>query len=79
MQRMLQPGYQASAQETWQALGVYLTGEASEWVMNMARAADITAWPEAATPASGSACAPWVGTRDRFGIEVAFVDVPNPV
>ncbi len=63
-----------------QGLDAYLTGEASEWVMNVAREAGIHYL------ACGHYATERLGVRalgehlaDRFGIEVAFIDVPNPV
>ncbi|HEX6203507.1 MAG TPA: Nif3-like dinuclear metal center hexameric protein [Thermoanaerobaculia bacterium] len=70
--------------ELWSAIGggldAYLTGEASEWVMNVAREAGIHYL------AAGHYATERLGIRalgehvaERFGIEVEFVDVPNPV
>jgi dinuclear metal center YbgI/SA1388 family protein len=70
--------------ELWAAVGAgldaYLTGEASEWVMNVAREAGIHYL------AAGHYATERLGIRalgehlaDRFGLEVEFVDVPNPV
>ncbi|MEZ5331373.1 MAG: Nif3-like dinuclear metal center hexameric protein [Thermoanaerobaculia bacterium] len=63
--------------EGWDA---YLTGEASEWVMNIAREGGIHFL------AAGHYATERLGIRalgdhlaDRFGLEVEFVDVPNPV
>lgn len=67
--------YQAIAEE----LDAYLTGEVSEWVMNVAR--------ESGTHylAAGHYATERLGVRelgrhlgDRFGILVEFIDVPNP-
>jgi len=61
-------------------LDLFLTGEASEWVMNLAREAGIhfVAAGHYATERLGVQA---VGQHlaDRFGIEVEFVDIPNPV
>lgn len=68
----------------WAAIGdgldAYLTGEVSEWVMNVAREAGIHYL------AAGHYATEVLGIRalgehvaERFGIEVEFVDVPNPV
>lgn len=70
--------------ELWTAiadgLDAYLTGEASEWVMNVAREAGIHYL------AAGHYATEVLGIRalgehvaERFGIAVDFVDVPNPV
>jgi dinuclear metal center YbgI/SA1388 family protein len=70
--------------ELWTAiadgLDAYLTGEASEWVMNVAREAGIHYL------AAGHYATEVLGVRtlgehvaERFGIGVEFVDVPNPV
>lgn len=70
--------------ELWSAIGdgldAYLTGEASEWVMNVAREAGIHYL------AAGHYATERLGIRalgehvaERFGIEVEFVDLPNPV
>lgn len=63
-----------------QGLDAYVTGEASEWVMNVAREAGIHYL------ACGHYATERLGVRalgehlaERFGIEVTFVDVPNPV
>jgi dinuclear metal center YbgI/SA1388 family protein len=61
-------------------LNAYITGEVSEWVMNVAR--------ETRTHylAAGHYATERLGVRalgehlaERFGIEVEFIDVPNPV
>lgn len=70
--------------ELWTAiddgLDAYLTGEVSEWVMNVAREAGIHYL------AAGHYATEVLGIRalgehvaERFGIAVEFVDVPNPV
>jgi dinuclear metal center YbgI/SA1388 family protein len=70
--------------ELWSAIGggldAYLTGEASEWVMNVAREAGIHYL------AAGHYATERLGIRalgehvaERFGIAVVFFDVPNPV
>lgn len=61
-------------------LDAYLTGEASEWVTNVARECRIhyLACGHHATERLGvRALGEHVG--QRFGIEVTFLDVPNPV
>jgi len=61
-------------------LDAYLTGEVSEWVMNVAREAGIhyLAAGHYATERLGIRA---LGDhlRERFGIAAEFVDVPNPV
>jgi dinuclear metal center YbgI/SA1388 family protein len=61
-------------------LDAYVTGEASEWVMNVAREGGIHYF------AAGHYATERLGIQalgehvaQRFGIEVEFVDVPNPV
>ncbi len=61
-------------------LDLFLTGEVSEWVMNLAREAGIH------FVAAGHYATERLGVRalgehlaERFGIEVEFVDIPNPV
>lgn len=61
-------------------LDAYITGEASEWVMNIAREAKIHYL------AAGHYATERLGIRalgdhlaQRFGLEHEFVDVPNPV
>ncbi len=61
-------------------LDAYATGEVSEWVMNVAREAGVHYL------AAGHYATERLGVRalgehlaERFGIEVEFVDVPNPV
>jgi dinuclear metal center YbgI/SA1388 family protein len=61
-------------------LDAYITGEVSEWVMNVAREAKVhyLAAGHYATERLGIRA---LGNhlRDHFGIEVEFLDVPNPV
>ncbi len=61
-------------------LDAFLTGEISEWVMNVAREAGIhyLAAGHYATERLGVQA---LGQRvaERFGIEVEFIDIPNPV
>ncbi|HEX4966250.1 MAG TPA: Nif3-like dinuclear metal center hexameric protein [Thermoanaerobaculia bacterium] len=70
--------------ELYQALGegldAYITGEVSEWVMNVAREAGIHYL------AAGHYATERLGIRalgehvaEKFGIEAEFIDVPNPV
>ncbi|HEY0781958.1 MAG TPA: Nif3-like dinuclear metal center hexameric protein [Thermoanaerobaculia bacterium] len=61
-------------------LDAYITGEVSEWVMNVARESKIHYL------AAGHYATERLGVRalgehlaDRFGIAVEFIDVPNPV
>jgi dinuclear metal center YbgI/SA1388 family protein len=61
-------------------LDLFLTGEASEWVMNLAREAGVH------YVAAGHYAGERLGVEalgehvaDRFGIAVEFVDIPNPV
>lgn len=61
-------------------LDAYLTGEASEWVMNVAREAGVHYL------AAGHYATERLGIRalgehvaQRFGVAVEFIDVPNPV
>ena len=61
-------------------IDLFLTGEASEWVMNLAREAGIH------FIAAGHYATERLGVRalgehlaDRFGIRVEFIDIPNPV
>ena len=61
-------------------LDLFLTGEVSEWVMNLAREAEIH------FVAAGHYATERLGVRalgehlaERFGIAVEFVDIPNPV
>ena len=63
-----------------EGLDAYLTGEASEWVMNVAREAGVHYL------AAGHYATERLGIRAlgehlaaRFGIDVEFIDVPNPV
>jgi putative NIF3 family GTP cyclohydrolase 1 type 2 len=62
-----------------EGLDAYITGEVTEWVMNVAR--------ETRTHylAAGHYATERLGVRalgehlvERFGIEVEFIDVPNP-
>ena len=70
--------------ELWAAveagLDAFLTGEASEWVMNVARECGLHYL------AAGHYATERLGVRAlgdhvaaRFGVEVEFIDVPNPV
>ena len=63
-----------------EGLDAYLTGEASEWVTNVAREAGVTylACGHYATERLGVRALGEL-LRERFGLEVEFVDVPNPV
>ena len=61
-------------------LDAYVTGEVSEWVMNVARET------ETLYLAAGHYATEHLGIRalgehvaDRFGVEVEFFDVPNPI
>ena len=61
-------------------LEAYITGEVSEWVMNVAREAKVHYL------AAGHYATERLGIRalgehvaERFGIEAEFIDVPNPV
>ena len=61
-------------------LDAYVTGEVSEWVMNVAREAGVHYL------AAGHYATERLGIRalgehlaERFGLEVEFIDVPNPV
>ena len=63
-----------------EGLDAFLTGEVSEWVMNLAREAGIHYL------AAGHYATERLGVRalgehvaERFGVEVQFIDVPNPV
>ncbi len=63
-----------------EGLDAYLTGEVSEWVMNVAREEGVHYL------AAGHYATERLGVRalgehlaERFGIEVEFIDVPNPV
>jgi dinuclear metal center YbgI/SA1388 family protein len=71
-------------QELYQAIGdgldAYVTGEVSEWVMNVSREAGIHYL------AAGHYATERLGIRalgehlaERFGVEAEFIDVPNPV
>ncbi len=63
-----------------EGLDAYITGEVSEWVMNVAREAGIhyLAAGHYATERLGIRA---LGdhVREKFGVEVEFIDVPNPV
>lgn len=63
-----------------EGLDAFITGEASEWVVNVARETGV------AYLAAGHYATETLGIRalgehvaERFGIDVEFVDVPNPV
>lgn len=63
-----------------EGLDAYITGEVSEWVMNVAREAHITYL------AAGHYATERLGIRalgehlaEKFGIAAEFIDVPNPV
>jgi dinuclear metal center YbgI/SA1388 family protein len=63
-----------------EGLDAYITGEVSEWVMNVAREAGIHYL------AAGHYATERLGIRklgehlrEKFGVQVEFVDVPNPV
>ena len=63
-----------------EGLDAYVTGEVSEWVMNVVREAGIHYF------AAGHYATETLGVQalgehlaQRFGIEVEFIDVPNPV
>lgn len=63
-----------------EGLDAYVTGEVSEWVMNVAREAGIHYL------AAGHYATERIGiralgehVREKFGVEVEFIDVPNPV
>ncbi|MDH3254805.1 MAG: Nif3-like dinuclear metal center hexameric protein [Acidobacteriota bacterium] len=61
-------------------IDIFITGEASEWVSNLANEAGVcfVAAGHYATECLGIR-ALGEHVRDRFGIEADFVDVPNPV
>ena len=61
-------------------LAAYITGEVSEWVMNVAREAGIhyLAAGHYATERLG-VIALGEHLREKFGVAVEFIDVPNPV
>ncbi|HEV2855233.1 MAG TPA: Nif3-like dinuclear metal center hexameric protein [Thermoanaerobaculia bacterium] len=63
-----------------EGLDAYVTGEVSEWVMNVAREAGIhyLAAGHYATERLGIR-ALGEHVREKFGVEVEFIDVPNPV
>jgi dinuclear metal center YbgI/SA1388 family protein len=70
----------ALAQAIDAGLDLFLTGEVSEWVMNLSREAGIH------FVAAGHYATERLGVRalgehlaERFGVEVEFVDIPNPV
>ncbi|HET9765288.1 MAG TPA: Nif3-like dinuclear metal center hexameric protein, partial [Thermoanaerobaculia bacterium] len=63
-----------------EGLDAFITGEASEWVTNMARESGV------AYIAAGHYATERIGVKalgdhlaERFGIAVEFIDVPNPV
>lgn len=63
-----------------EGLDAYITGEVSEWVMNVAREAKVHYL------AAGHYATERVGIRalgehlrEKFGVEAEFIDVPNPV
>lgn len=63
-----------------QGLDAYITGEVSEWVMNVARetATHYLAAGHYATERCGvQALGEWIA--ERYDVEVEFIDVPNPV
>jgi dinuclear metal center YbgI/SA1388 family protein len=61
-------------------LDAYITGEVSEWVMNVAKEAR-THYLAAGHYATERLGIRTLGEhlRDRFGLDVEFIDVPNPV
>ena len=63
-----------------EGLDAYITGEVSEWVMNVAREAKVhyLAAGHYATERLGIR-ALGEHVREKFGVEVEFIDVPNPV
>lgn len=63
-----------------EGLDAYITGEVSEWVMNVSREAKVhyLAAGHYATERLGIR-ALGEHLRDKFGIEAEFIDVPNPV
>ena len=63
-----------------EGLDAYITGEVSEWVMNVAREAKVhyLAAGHYATERLGIR-ALGEHLREKFGIEAEFIDVPNPV
>jgi dinuclear metal center YbgI/SA1388 family protein len=70
----------ALAQAIDAGLDLFLTGEVSEWVMNLAREAGIH------FVAAGHYATERLGVKalgehlaERFGLEVEFIDIPNPV
>ena len=63
-----------------EGLDAYITGEATEWVMNVARESGVHYL------AAGHYATERLGVRalgehlaERFGLDVEFIDVPNPV
>jgi dinuclear metal center YbgI/SA1388 family protein len=73
-----------AVKEFWQALGAgldaYITGEVSEWVMNVARetGTHYLAAGHYATERLGPKALGEKVARD-YGVDVEFIDVPNPV
>lgn len=63
-----------------EGLDAYITGEVSEWVMNVAKEAKVhyLAAGHYATERLGIR-ALGEHLRERFGLDVEFIDVPNPV
>jgi dinuclear metal center YbgI/SA1388 family protein len=63
-----------------EGLDAYITGEVSEWVMNVAREAKVhyLAAGHYATETLGIR-ALGEHVREKFGVDVEFIDVPNPV
>jgi len=63
-----------------EGLDAYITGEVSEWVMNVAKETTVhyLAAGHYATERLGIR-ALGEHLRDRFGLEVEFIDVPNPI
>lgn len=63
-----------------EGLDAYITGEVSEWVMNVARESGVhyLAAGHYATERLGVR-ALGEHLREKFGVEVEFIDVPNPV
>ena len=77
-------GERRRAREVHQAiaagLDAYITGEVSEWVMNVAREARIHYLAAGTTPPSGWGSRLSASTSPtRFGLALGFVDIPNPV
>lgn len=73
-------GYSALYEAIELGLDVFITGEPNEWVMNVANEAGIhfLAGGHYATEVLGVQ-ALGEHVADRFGIDVEFIDVPNPV